>query len=78
MRAGTRGAARREPRSGLFDIVKKDGPGCDGDHIARRATHLPSGTILIPGGCDMIAECIVIYVVMFILCAAVVGVPKPG
>jgi hypothetical protein len=29
--------------------------------------------VRIPGGCDMIAEWIVIYAVVFVLCAVVVG-----
>ena len=45
---------------------------CDGQHIQFRAPHLTSD-LQVKGGCDMVADWIVIYAVLFVLAAAVVG-----
>jgi hypothetical protein len=45
---------------------------CDGQHIRFPAPHLASDSE-IKGGCDMVADWIVIYAVLFVLAAAVVG-----
>jgi hypothetical protein len=45
---------------------------CDRQHIQFRASHLPSA-LQVKGGCDMVADWIVIYAVLFVLAAAVVG-----
>jgi hypothetical protein len=51
---------------------------CDGRHIGSSAPHLAC-EVLVRGGCDMVADWIVIYAVLFILAAVVVGrVPAEG
>ena len=45
---------------------------CDGQHIQFLAPHLPFD-LQVKGGCDMVADWIVIYAVLFVLAAAVVG-----
>jgi hypothetical protein len=46
---------------------------CDDDHIPFPATHLLWRSCLSKGGCDMVADWIVIYAVLFILAAVVAG-----
>jgi hypothetical protein len=46
---------------------------CEGTHTAVPAAHLFCGSYGSEEGCDMIAEWILIYAVVFILCAVVVG-----
>ena len=58
---------------------KANRPSCDGHHIALAAAPLLSGHVGPEEECDMIADWIVIYAVLFVLCAAVVsGVPSKG
>ena len=45
---------------------------CDGHHIQFPAPHL-TFDLQVKGGCDMVADWIVIYAVLFVLAAAVVG-----
>ena len=45
---------------------------CDGQHIQVPAPHL-GFDLQVKGGCDMVAEWIVIYAVLFVLAAAVTG-----
>jgi hypothetical protein len=45
---------------------------CDGQHIQAPAPHLRFD-LQVKGGCDMVAEWIVIYAVLFVLAAAVTG-----
>jgi hypothetical protein len=45
---------------------------CDGQHIQVPAPHLRFD-LQVKGGCDMVAEWIVIYAVLFVLAAAVTG-----
>jgi hypothetical protein len=45
---------------------------CDGQHIQVPAPHLRFD-LQVKGGCDMVAEWIVIYAALFVLAAAVTG-----
>jgi hypothetical protein len=45
---------------------------CDGQHIQFPAPHL-AFDLQVKGGCDMVADWIVIYAVLFVLAAAVAG-----
>ena len=53
-------------------------PSCDGRHIGSSAQHLASHPS-VRGGCDMVADWIVIYAVLFVLGAVIVGrIPEEG